>query len=107
MSRLDKHFGSGEYDPKKYWSLRAKEAKAKNRLIDAVCTYDKNDKIRQIRNKVMDYTQKKILSDFIKKENLKKKKVLEVGCGIGRWVLFFKKRGAEYYGIDISDEMIR
>ncbi len=104
--RFDEHFGSGKYDPKRYWSLRAKEAKEKGNLINAVCTYDRNELIRNVRNKAMDYIQKEILAYFLKNENFSNKKVLEIGCGIGRWVEFFTKRGALYYGVDISDEMV-
>jgi malonyl-CoA O-methyltransferase len=41
--------------------------------------------------------------------NLTKKKILDVGCGKGRYLKFLMKRfpTANYYGIDISDEMLR
>jgi len=35
------------------------------------------------------------------------KKVLEIGCGIGTDAISFLQNGADYYGIDISDESIK
>jgi len=34
------------------------------------------------------------------------KTVLDFGCGAGRWVEYFRNLGADYVGVDISDEMI-
>jgi ubiquinone/menaquinone biosynthesis C-methylase UbiE len=40
-------------------------------------------------------------------ESWNNKKVLEIGCGIGMDGIEFAKHGAEYTGIDLSDESIR
>jgi len=37
---------------------------------------------------------------------LKNKKVLDIGCGIGRFTKFLQSRGAEVTGVDICQEMI-
>ena len=34
-------------------------------------------------------------------------KILDVGCGVGRWCIAFARRGADVTGIDISEEMIK
>ena len=34
------------------------------------------------------------------------KKILDYGCGVGRWVEYFEKAGFQYHGIDIAEEMI-
>lgn len=39
-------------------------------------------------------------------EKLKNKKVLEIGCGIGTMGHYFCKRGANYYGLDISKKSL-
>jgi len=41
--------------------------------------------------------------DAIQIDNLKGKKVLDVGCGIGQYSVFFALHGADLYGIDISE----
>lgn len=38
---------------------------------------------------------------------LEGKKVLDVGCGFGKDLAYFKKKGAIIYGIDSSEEMIK
>jgi len=37
----------------------------------------------------------------------KETKVLDLGCGIGRHVMFFEKMGIDTYGIDLSEEAIK
>ena len=39
--------------------------------------------------------------------DVQKKNVLEIGCGKGRVARIFKDMGAEIYGIDISEELLR
>lgn len=46
-----------------------------------------------------------ILSDAMDKD-LKGKKVLDLGCGIGRFTEFLKSRGAEVVGLDSCQEML-
>ena len=38
--------------------------------------------------------------------NVKNKKVLDVGCGTGRYTIMFSKKGAKVEGIDISQKML-
>lgn len=44
--------------------------------------------------------------DFLFDKVLEKDKVLDLGCGNGRFYPAFKKRKAEYYGIDFSSKLI-
>ena len=34
-------------------------------------------------------------------------KILDAGCGLGRWVVYLKRRGLDVYGMDISEEGLR
>ncbi|NNC95428.1 MAG: methyltransferase domain-containing protein [Chitinophagales bacterium] len=97
--KVDKHFSGKEYNAKEYWTERAKEAKDD---LHAVCTRD----VKGIRNQIMDRVQSRILSNFIKNESFAGKEILELGCGVGRWVPFFRQFGLKYSGVDISKEML-
>ena len=96
----DKHLGTGEYSPIKYWSARAMHS-SKERL-DAVCVFgatkDENETVHRV--------QLSALSKALKSKDLYGANVLEYGCGIGRWVSFFKQKGCIWHGVDISDEML-
>lgn len=50
------------------------------------------------------YSTQKLLNKYIK--NVKKKKVLEIGCGHGAMLDYFKERGAFVKGIDINPEAV-
>ncbi|ALL01991.1 Methyltransferase domain protein [Pyrodictium delaneyi] len=89
-----------EYSPKKYWEERAKLA-VKD-IYQAVCAYGRS----HIENKAMDIIQKKVFASMLKGVDLRGKKVLELGCGVGRWVPFITSYGAKYVGVDISENMI-
>ncbi len=49
--------------------------------------------------------EEKYLKQFL--PSLKSKKVLDVGCGTGRWDKFFLLKGANVIGIDKSKEMLK
>ena len=54
--------------------------------------------------KVLDVSRKEIYHQI--NFSLKDKKVLDVGCGVGEDLPYFKKQGALVYGIDVSKKMI-
>ena len=68
----------------------------------AIETYNKYARVYADRhiNKVLQFQ----LNDFISK--LPGKKVLDIGCGAGRDVQYFKEEGLDVIGIDISDGLL-
>ena len=46
-------------------------------------------------------------NSFVKDYNLKNKKILEVGCGGGEYLSLMKNAGADVYGIEYSQELVR
>lgn len=100
MKKNDPHLDTGEYEPKKYWEARAKHSA--NDLYRAVCAYGYS----RTENWAADRVQSYVLSRFLQELNIGKAKVLELGCGAGRWAPRFQKAGANYTGVDISEGML-
>jgi len=99
--KIDWTLGMKKYDMKKYWNNRAKFSK---NMYQYVCIYE----VPYQFNKLMDYIQKTCFSKLLKKcYNIKKKNVLEIGCGVGRWSQHMIDKKVIYTGIDISQEMIK
>ncbi len=96
----DLHLNTGKYDPKKYWEARARSSK--ENIYKAVCMFS----IPTIENVALEKMQQHVFDLLIKDINLKGSNVLEVGCGVGRWVYFITSRGASYIGVDISESML-
>lgn len=60
----------------------------------------KND----LNNYYVDKTQKRLFNEIVKiKRNFK---VLDVGCGVGRWSLWLAPQGERVVGVDVSPKMI-
>ena len=90
------------YDPKIYWDEKAKKA-AGNAGI-AACGQNPHE------NACIEKAQLRALSRALKiisqHTTLDGKALLDYGCGSGRWVEYFNKLNVNYYGVDISSEMI-
>ncbi len=86
------------YDPESYWSGRAAECTG----LGAVCVYDATE----IENRCAERMQTQMLKAALRDYDLNGKDVLEYGCGTGRWVPFFRQRGAAWRGVDISATML-
>lgn len=60
----------------------------------------------KIKNAYYDSVQRKVLSKAFKKLNAGSR-MLDFGCGVGRWSIELAERGMNVIGIDISSEMIK
>ena len=68
---------------------------------------DKYDKWYETTEGAMyDRLEKKAVSRYLR-QNVQGMKLLEVGCGTGRWSRFFSDCGFEVTGVDISERMIK
>ncbi|MEA3379083.1 MAG: class I SAM-dependent methyltransferase [Nanoarchaeota archaeon] len=52
-----------------------------------------------------DYTELPVVKKLLK--NIKGKKVLDAGCGIGTYCILTRKKGAKVIGVDLTENMIR
>lgn len=64
-----------------------------------------NAKLTTIENKLLDKSEQDLI--FSKTGSIVNKKVLDVGCGFGRFGIRLLKRGAELTAIDISEKMLK
>lgn len=74
--------------------------------LAAVCFPDKPLYFNRFFNRVQKYA----INKYIKNEklSLEGKKVLDIGCGRGRWLSFFKEKyGAIVAGVDLSDYAVQ
>lgn len=63
---------------------------------------EENKKYKKTRPRYSDYA---CINRFDKME-VKGKRILDIGCGMGDLMMYFKKRGADVYGVDISQESV-
>ena len=83
-----------------YWEDRALRYAGEGDGLSAVCSYG----MPAFYNRAIDYCQRLALEPWLK--NLNGKRVLDVGCGIGRWSHLMALRGADVTGVDLSPTMI-
>lgn len=57
-------------------------------------------------NDTLEQRQKEEIDVISKKIDFNGKKILEIGCGLGRWAEFFNDKCSEYVGIDYSENLI-
>ena len=101
MDLDDTHLKTGRYDPRTYWNARARTSDGNTH--QAVCVFRYSDDL----NLAAERVQRHFLRRMLRQLDLRQKAVLELGCGVGRWLDLIQSFGGHYTGIDVSDEMIR
>jgi 2-polyprenyl-3-methyl-5-hydroxy-6-metoxy-1,4-benzoquinol methylase len=88
------------YLPGDYWEDRAKRFAAEGAGLAAVCSYGMPD----FYNRMIHRCQRLALEPWL--DVSPGTRVLDVGCGVGRWSLMLATRGAVVTGMDLSPTMI-
>ena len=92
----DHKLGMEKYNIREYWNKRAEIGKDS---YEKVCVYG----LPIHCNRILEIMQRDCLNYLLR---IEKKRILEVGCGVGRWGKFMIGKGACYTGVDISPKMI-
>jgi 2-polyprenyl-3-methyl-5-hydroxy-6-metoxy-1,4-benzoquinol methylase len=88
------------YRPDVYWEDRARRFAAEGDGLAAVCSYG----MPEFYNKLIHFCQRLALEPWFGAGP--GTRVLDVGCGVGRWSRLLAARGAQVTGIDLSPTMI-
>jgi 2-polyprenyl-3-methyl-5-hydroxy-6-metoxy-1,4-benzoquinol methylase len=88
------------YRPNVYWEDRARRFAAEGDGLAAVCAYG----MPAFYNRVIHLTQRLALAPWLRVAP--GTRVLDVGCGVGRWSRLLAARGAQVTGVDLSPTMI-
>jgi SAM-dependent methyltransferase len=88
------------YLPAVYWEDRARRFAGEGAGLAAVCSYG----MPELYNQVIHFCQRLALERWIRVRP--GARVLDVGCGVGRWSRLLAARGAHVTGIDLSPTMI-
>ena len=88
------------YTPTLYWEDRARRFAAAGRGLAAVCAYG----MPEFYNRAIHLEQRLALDRWLKVAP--GCRVLDVGCGVGRWSRLLAARGARVTGVDLSPTMI-
>jgi 2-polyprenyl-3-methyl-5-hydroxy-6-metoxy-1,4-benzoquinol methylase len=90
-------------DTKSYWIELHREGIRNNDQLSPVCYPDESGML----NRLYDFGHRMGMREVFKRlGDLKGKRVLDIGCGRGRWSKEFAGRGAEVLGVDWSREAI-
>jgi SAM-dependent methyltransferase len=88
------------YRPGAYWEDRAQRFAGEGEGLAAVCAYG----MPEFYNRAIHIEQRLALEPWLKvREGMR---VLDVGCGVGRWSRLLAARGASVVGVDLSPTMI-
>jgi len=88
------------YRPGAYWEDRARRFAAEGAGLAAVCSYG----MPEFYNLMIHFSQRLALEPWFKVGP--GTRVLDVGCGVGRWSGLLAARGALVTGVDLSPTMI-
>lgn len=88
------------YLPNSYWEDRARRFAAEGSGLAAVCSYG----MPEFYNRMIHHCQRLALEPWI--DIAPGTRVLDVGCGVGRWSSLLAARGAVVTGMDLSPTMI-
>jgi 2-polyprenyl-3-methyl-5-hydroxy-6-metoxy-1,4-benzoquinol methylase len=88
------------YLPNQYWEDRARRFAAQGSGFAAVCSYG----MPELYNRMIHCCQRLALEPWL--DVAPGTRVLDVGCGIGRWSSLLAARGAQVTGMDLSPTMI-
>ncbi len=88
------------YQPAAYWEERARRFAADGEGLAAVCSYG----MPRFYNRFIHFCQRRALAPWLRVTE--GTRVLDVGCGVGRWSRLLASRGAEVTGVDLSPTMI-
>jgi 2-polyprenyl-3-methyl-5-hydroxy-6-metoxy-1,4-benzoquinol methylase len=88
------------YRPAEYWEERARRFAVEGDGLAAVCSYG----MPGFYNRLIDFCQRRALAPWLKAGP--GTRVLDVGCGVGRWSRLLASRGALVTGVDLSPTMI-
>jgi SAM-dependent methyltransferase len=88
------------YRPLTYWEDRAQRFAGDRDGLAAVCSYG----MPEFYNRVIDWEQRLALDPWLRVRPATR--VLDVGCGVGRWSRLLAGRGAQVMGVDLSPTMV-
>lgn len=89
-----------DYLPNHYWEDRARRFAAQGSGLAAVCSYG----MPEFYNRMIHYCQHLALRPWL--DISPGTRVLDVGCGVGRWSSLLAARGGLVTGMDLSPTMI-
>lgn len=84
-----------------YWEERAQRFAGEGAGLRAICSYG----MPEFYNRYIHLTQRLALAPWLRRIQ-PGTRVLEIGCGVGRWSLLLARRGARVTGIDIAEAMV-
>jgi SAM-dependent methyltransferase len=88
------------YVPAVYWEDRARRFAGEGAGLAAVCSYG----MPHFYNTMIHAAQRLALAPWLR--IARGTRVLDVGCGVGRWSRLLARRGARVTGIDLSPTMV-
>jgi ubiquinone/menaquinone biosynthesis C-methylase UbiE len=85
------------------WNRRAREYGTSRGGYKAICSYG----APYLYNCYVDFIHKKAFRKMLGRTEVMGRRVLDVGCGVGRWCRFLSGKGARVTGADLSKEMVK